>query len=342
MEESNHQQKKITHYRAIILAGIVPVLIYLSFDGGLDNFAQERVTETTDKSMKLYGVSRGINAVISTLQSSQVKVPFLVSIQIGEVLDPVNDAVERLSSAMVWAIGSLFLQRIVLEVAASPVFKGSFLVAGLIAISVLLIASWARSKPYLDRCRDVLVRIFVVAAIFRFIVPTFVVISSLVSQTFLETEINEHTKKLSAWEKDISEFRKHIIDEQNAREQSLEEQKGLGPVLPDEKRAQEQDSTWSSIGDAWSSIGDATAQMWDKMSMAKFPSISGTIEKASDMVTIMTKLLVAIVVENVILPIVFLMIVVKCSVPIAKYSGRLSSTLKRDSRERRDSLQQTV
>ena len=60
------------------------------------------------------------------------------------------------------------------------------------------------------------------------------------------------------------------------------------------------------------------------------------------MVTSMTKLVVAIVVENIVLPIVFLMIAVKCCVPIAKYSVRLSSILKQDSRELRDSLQQTV
>ena len=352
MEESNHQHRKITHYRAIILAAVVLALTTLSFHGGLDNFAQERVKKTTDESMGLYLVSRSINAGISTLQSSQVKVPFLASIQIGELLDPVNDAVERLSSVMVWAIGSLFLQRIVLEVAESSVFKWIFFATGFIALSALLLASWERvrnplcevfavSKADLDRYRDLLVRIFIVATIFRFIVPTFVVISSLVSQTFLEAEINEHTKNLSAWEKDVSEIQKQIIDEQNAREQSLEEQKMLGPVLPDEKRAQGQDFSLFDPS-TWSSIGDAAAQVWDKMSMAEFPSISGIIEKTSDMVTSMTKLLVAIVVENVILPIVFLMIAVKCSVPIAKYSVRLSSTLKQDSRELRDSLQQTV
>ena len=101
MEESNHQQRKITHYRAMILAAIVLALTTLSFHGGLDNFAQAWVTETATESVEIYAISRGINAGISTLQSSQVKVPFLASIQIGELLDPVNDAVERISSVMV-------------------------------------------------------------------------------------------------------------------------------------------------------------------------------------------------------------------------------------------------
>lgn len=443
MEESNHQQRKITHYRATILAVAVLALTTLSFQGGLDNFAQENVAETTEESIKIYVMSRSINAVISTLQSSQVKVPFLASIQIGELLDPVNDAVERLSSAMVWAIGSLFLQRIVLEVAASSVFTWSFFVAGLMAISALLLVDWERvhnplcevfavSKANLDRYRDLLVQIFIVVALFRFIVPTFVVISSLVSQTFLETEINEHTKNLSAWEKDVSEVQKQLIDEQNAREQSLDEQKMPESVLLEERQKisgesenlrraltshqQESDeldkyindlggnSSWRDeplnrtreilgtmremlgspseeqasakesreevrraeelasakeereeirrkienikeqidqnkeriacidrliAGEDCDSLLDdmkqmfsqgvkVTSQAWSKVSMARFASISEIVEKTKDMVTSMTKLLVVIVVENIILPIVFLMIAVKCSVPIAR------------------------
>ncbi len=359
MQESSHHQTKITRYRTSILAAVVLALTTLSLHGGLDNVAQENVAETTKESMGLYVISRSINAGISTLQSSQVKVPFLASIQIGELLDPVNDAVERLSSAMVWAIGSLFLQRIVLEVAESSVFKWSFFAAGLLAISALLLAGWERvrnpfcevfavSKATLDRCRDLLVQIFIVAVIFRFIVPTFVVTSSLVSQTFLETEISEHRKKLSAWEKDVSGIQKQIIDEQNVREQSLDEQKAPEPVLPDEKEAREQDSSLRHyFTEAFSWMSDAATQVRDKVSMARFPSISSGIaektndmvmsmtkllvEKTNDMVTSMTELLVAIVVENIILPIVFLMIAVKCSVPIAKCSVRLSSTLKQDS-----------
>ena len=365
MEESNHQQRKITHYRATILAAVALALTTLSFRGGLDNLAQRRVAETTKESMGLYVISRSINAGISTLQSSQVKVPFLASIQIGELLDPVNDAVERLSSAMVWAVGSLFLQRIVLEVAESSIFKWIFLVAGFIVISALLLGDWERarnsfcetfavSKANLDRCRDLLVRIFIVATIFRFIVPTFVVISSLVSQTFLATEINEHRKKLSAWEKDVSEIQKQIIDEQNAREQSLDEQKMPEPVPPNEMKTREQDPSFrdylsslfswaqdkvSMVGFLSSSISSGIVEKTSDMVVVTTKLV---VEKTSDMVTSMTKLVVAIIVENVILPIVFLMIAVKCSVPIAKYSVRLSSTLKQDSKELRDSLQQTV
>lgn len=366
MEESSHQQRKITHYRAMILAAVVLALTTLSFQGGLDDFAKERVAETTEESMWIYGMSRSINAGISMLQSSQIKAPLVASIQVGELLDPVDDAVERLSSAMVWAIGSLFLQRIVLEVATTSVFKWSFFAAGLMALLALLFVDWERirnpfcevfavSKASLDRCRDLLVRIFIVATISRFIVPTFVAISSLVSQTFLETEINKHTKNLSAWEKDVSEVQK-ILNEQNTQEQSHDEQSMPESVLPDGKEAQEQDLSFlgyikdsiswifsqsaKATSQAFSKMGDTTTQIWDKI--ARFASISGIVEKANDMVTSMTELLVVIVVENIILPIVFLMIAVKCSVPIAKYSVRLSSALKQDSRELRDSLQQTV
>ena len=126
------------------------------------------------------------------------------------------------------------------------------------------------------------------------------------------------------------------------------------PVPPNEMKTREQDPSFrdylsslfswaqdkvSMVGFLSSSISSGIVEKTSDMVVVTTKLV---VEKTSDMVTSMTKLVVAIIVENVILPIVFLMIAVKCSVPIAKYSVRLSSTLKQDSKELRDSLQQTV
>ena len=122
MQEISRSGATVVRYRTMILAAVAVALVALSFHGTLDDFAHEKVTDTTTQSIGIYAVARLTNAAVSVLQTSEVKVPLLASIQVGELLDPVNDAVERLSSALAWAIGSLFLQRIVLESASSPVF----------------------------------------------------------------------------------------------------------------------------------------------------------------------------------------------------------------------------
>ena len=240
------RRMKVSLCRAMIVGAVSLVLIAVSFHGGLDEFAQEQVAETTNESIGIYVVSRAINALVSVLQTSEVNVPLLASAQVGQMLDPVNDAVERLSSIVVWAVGSLFVQRILLEVAASPVFKWILCSIGVVTIAALLLAELSRVRMWccqvfgvsdrgLERGRDLLVRIFVVAAIFRFIIPVFIGISFLVSQMFLATEIAKSREQLSVLRTQVSNvanstspdsgsLEKERTDEE-ARIQGLEESK---------------------------------------------------------------------------------------------------------------------
>lgn len=237
---------KVSRYRAIVIGGVALVLIALSFHGGLDGFAQKEVADTTNQSIGIYVVSRAINGLVSVLQTSQVNMPLIASAEVGQMLDPVNDAIERLSSSLVWAVGSLFVQRILLEVAASPAFKWILCAIGIAMTALLLLMESDRfrvgcrqilavSDSKVERCRDWLVRVFVVAAIFRFIVPAFIALSFLVSQMFLESGIANNTKKLSALKTQVSDIagsptpRGGQIEEEKAgveaRMRKLEEEK---------------------------------------------------------------------------------------------------------------------
>ena len=131
---------------AVILSAVAFVLAAFSFHGALDEFARKEVIETTNESVGIYVISRGINALVSVLQTSEINLPLVASMQVGEMLDPVNDAVERLSSIVVWAIGSLFLQRILLEVASSPAFKWILFSICITTIATLLLMEWDRFR----------------------------------------------------------------------------------------------------------------------------------------------------------------------------------------------------
>ena len=68
-------------------------LAILSSVGWLDNFAEDRISDTTNESIGIFVATRGINAAISTLQSSEVGIG-IASVQIGELLDQINDAAD--------------------------------------------------------------------------------------------------------------------------------------------------------------------------------------------------------------------------------------------------------
>lgn len=223
---------KVSLYRAIIIGAVALVLIAVSFHGGLDRFTRGEVDDTTSQSIGIYFVSRTVNGLVSVLQTSQVKVPLLASAEVGQMLDPVNDAVERLSSSLVWAVGSLFVQRILLEIAASPAFKWVLCLIGVAMIALLLLMEWDRLRvgcrdvlaipdSKLDRGRDWLVRVFVVAAIFRFIVPAFIGLSFVVSQMFLESGITKNTEQLSMLRTQVSA----VASSSSPGAESLEEEK---------------------------------------------------------------------------------------------------------------------
>ena len=397
--------------RAMIVGAVSLVLIAVSFHGGLDEFTQEKVAQTTNETIGIYVVSRAINARVSTLQTSQFNVPFLASMQFGQVLDPVNDAVERLSSTVVWAVGSLFVQRILLEVAASLVFKWTLFSIGVATVAALLLMEWSRARMWccrmsgvtdrgLERGRDWLVRSFVVVAIFRFIIPLFIGASFLVSQIFLESEITKYREQLSVLrtqasnvasrsspdsgsleEKTGEEERMRGFEESKAeavqeierldtRIGQLTDEAGWRRVLPkflgggppgDELRAarerrREVDQKIERIEDAIGESNEALEcidrriaggscdSLLDRILKAGTAGMSGmsqvweVLGKLREMVTEITMLLIAIVIQNILFPIVFLMGAVKFSLPIARLLSRLLSGFEGDARKLKDTV----
>ena len=200
-------------FRLIALAASILFLSVLSSHGALDNYAREKVADTATETVGIYIVSKSINAGVSVFQTFQLGI--VVQAQLGQVLDPLNDAVERLSEVVVWAIGSLFLQQIILDVAASQVFKWAFLVAGLITLLALLPMG---SGPIRERIGDLtgaeagmqerlyrgIVRVFVIATVIRFIVPVFVGCSFLFSEMLLQSELERNSNELSVMSRAVS------------------------------------------------------------------------------------------------------------------------------------------
>ena len=64
-----------------------------------------------------YGVARGLNALISIMQESSVSAGFVVegTIALGQVLDPINDLLERFSSLLLLSLASVGVQTFLLS-----------------------------------------------------------------------------------------------------------------------------------------------------------------------------------------------------------------------------------
>lgn len=319
-------------YQTLTFVVAILALTALSTHGTLDDFAGERLTETTIESFAMYGVARGLNATISVVQSTEVDA-VVVSTNVGEVLDPVNDAIERFSTIMTWALGSLLLQSVVLAFVSSALFEWLFAFIALVTISTLIIV-WSRRSgdaPYIDllnRFCGMAFKLFVVAAVVRFIVPVFVMTSYLAGQALLQPEIDRRSGELSAISEEISGDDQQILDQLVIDESGVEGPNELDPESADE----------NGILDR---ARDAAARMLPEFSMPDFSStISNLLERAANLAEYLTRLLVLMVIKNIVLPLVFLAIALKVIKPVTMRLLAMTAAIDRDLNEIKGAMKQ--
>ena len=92
-------------------------------------------------------------------------------------------------------------------------------------------------------------------------------------------------------------------------------------------------SAGQAAGRVVSSVTEATSRAFSKMSRGVLDGFKATVNGATDMVTRMAQVLILVVIENIVLPIIFLAIALKCSVPLARGLMRISTTIQEDTRD---------
>ena len=104
----------------------------------------ESATLQIDQSLQnaaiVFGLARGLNGVISVLQSTEISVLF-ATMTIGEILDPLNDLVERFSELMTVALASLALQKLFVELTSSSIFSVFATITGLGVVATMKVGT---------------------------------------------------------------------------------------------------------------------------------------------------------------------------------------------------------
>ncbi len=196
--------------------------------GTVDATGKHYADEAFKRALVTFAVARTLNGVISVAQGTEVAVEPAgvgVNFTVGQILDPVNDLVERFSAVMLVATTSLGMQNILLRISA---WWGISLFLTLAAV-FYLVTLWAPS----DKVREfsaVAVRILLVAAFMRFAVAILIISSNLVFNTFLAAEQAAATQALETTTSQIQELSDEA-EAPNVEEQSLMDR--LGNMLDD-------------------------------------------------------------------------------------------------------------
>lgn len=160
---------------ALLLA--VPALCALAWSGALDRVSADYLDAALVGSGAIYATARGINALVSLLQGTEVNA-FLLTFTVGELLDPVNDLIERFSAVMMVALGALALQKILLVVVSHISFNILLTLLGAVG---LVSALWGTPRQ-----AAIAWRIFLVMAVLRFALVLVVLANGWVDTVFLK------------------------------------------------------------------------------------------------------------------------------------------------------------
>ncbi len=197
-------QRRYLVIAALLLAAVLAVTPLL------DRRAEANYDDLFQRALVTFALARTLNGVISAVQGTEVALqPAGVGVTLtpGEILDPVNDLVERFSWIMLGATVSLGIQQVLLEVSAWWVLQG---LVALLAVWLGLLYLFRRNRSgdgkdavgtgdgTGDRGRQWLWRVFLVALFLRFAVPLTLVANEAIYNLFLESRYQESTEVIAS------------------------------------------------------------------------------------------------------------------------------------------------
>ncbi len=179
-----------------LVATVAALLIIAAANLGLvDTVGREYTSSGFKRALVTYGIARTLNGVISVAQGTEVAFePAGVGVTFtpGEILDPVNDLVERFAWVVLASATSLGIQQVLINVTAWIGF--SVLVSAVIAIAIGF--AWQAGKIHL-RLRFFVYRLALVLVVARFAVPVMAICSNTMYVTFLEQQYLEAQDRLN-------------------------------------------------------------------------------------------------------------------------------------------------
>ena len=276
--------------KTIVKAGSVKILLSLLFvtaivlnlSQALDTSSKLHIDKAFNRALITFGIAKTLNGVISVAQGTEVAIqPAGIGINLtpGQILDPVNDLVERFSWIMLASTTSLGIQKVFLSMSIWPTF--SYILVAFLTLGFILLFTKTRKYFHL---RILVLRISLLFIVIRFAVPFSGMANEFIYQVFLENEYVTSTKTLETAAQEISQL--------NGIEQYSQ--------LDNKKKSVKKNSFWQSAKDLYNS----TSEMLD---------INKKIEKYKQAATETTRHIVNLIVvflfQTIIIPLGFIFLI---------------------------------
>jgi len=217
--DSEFVVKSVHPMRKWILATLVLFTVSLSTLTSVDDFAGIEYEKIFQRALVTFALARTLNGVISVVQGTELALqPAGVGVTLtpGEILDPVNDLVERFSWIMLGATLSLGIQQVLLDIGQWWIIKTLVAVLGLTWL-------WLRLKQpgsgltISSRATGALRQTFIIVLLIRFAVPVTLIANEALFDIFLEPRYVNSTKVIEQAGADIQEVSaKAVVEEDDS------------------------------------------------------------------------------------------------------------------------------
>ena len=176
-------------YKKIFISFLLISLVFVSSTQVIDKFSSTQLDKAFTRSVTVFAIARGLNGLISVVQGTEVyATPAGVGVNfaVGQIVDPMNDMVERFSWVMLISSVSLGVQEIMLHLGQTMA------VQVLLAISVLLMLAmlWER-RLWHAQTFNIIFKSVSVFVFLRFVVPLLILCNEGVYTYVLEPKYEE-------------------------------------------------------------------------------------------------------------------------------------------------------
>jgi len=198
-----NEKKKGKFLLAVIMSSVAFLLLSFITFPAIDSKADKYLEKAVKDATVAYAITRVINAGVSILKDSEVSFQpagIGINIAVGEILDPLDDMTERLSSVLVISIVSLGVQKVAMAI-------GSLIPLKLISFLLLLIIfPLSLKKPNTKLILSVFIKLIFIIFIIRYLLPTSSIVNDIVYQQYFKQEIEKHINNLKILTPDIEEL----------------------------------------------------------------------------------------------------------------------------------------
>jgi len=164
-----------------------PVVTLYNNDEETETGIQTKLTEKSLQVTKVWLTLKVVNGVVNVLQSAQIGGSFFVEATVNplEFLAPIDNTMDRISNLLLWALGAILLEKILLSISGYIIFLIVIPACAFVSILTLWLC---KEKSKLHR---ILIASILICLVVPFAIPVSFQVSTFIEGKFLTNNVEK-------------------------------------------------------------------------------------------------------------------------------------------------------